>query len=202
MKRNKTVSAADIPLDCYDKGSVIELSASGYSSRVKFDYDQCSDSPWENDDGSGIVSDWTTRSKAPGELLLSEDRGSKRFYDFAGTMVIAKRDGWDAEPYKTGTKGEQAHRAVMANYEFIRQWCNDQWHYYFVTVELMHKGVVVAEQSCGGIESYKDYWREFAADEINGMVDAHKRERADAVRAARKETAEREYWACRDVVTA
>lgn len=31
--------------------------------------------PWEEDEGHGPVSDWTTRDKKPGELVLASDRG-------------------------------------------------------------------------------------------------------------------------------
>lgn len=71
--------------------------------------------PWDEHDGHGPVSDWTTRSKAPGELVLNEDRGSYRYYDFQEACRIARRDGWDAKPYNTGqeTKRQQAAKAAV-----------------------------------------------------------------------------------------
>lgn len=50
--------------------------------------------PWKEHDGHGEVSDWTTRAKLPGEMVLSEDGRSKRFYDFAEACKTARRDGW------------------------------------------------------------------------------------------------------------
>lgn len=195
------LTAKDIPgYGCYDSGQTIKL-LHGYSALIKYDYDTDCDAPWDFCDGHGPVSDWTTRDKAPGELVLSEDRNSKRFYDYAGAIRIAKRDGWDTEPYRTGTKGERAHRAVMADYEYLRQWANDQCHYLYVTVELYRHGDLVADDSCGGIESYKDYWREHAAETINGMVETDREKRTETVKASRHEFRERRYWACRDVVT-
>lgn len=76
--------------------------------------------PWDEVDGYGVVSEWTTRDKRPGEFVLSKDRHSKRFYDFAATMQIAKRDGWGVAGKTFASKGEQAHAAVMADFEFLR----------------------------------------------------------------------------------
>jgi len=173
----------------YDKGETIKLRA-GYTALVRYDYDQDYGAPWENCDGHGPVSEWTSRDKAPGERILSEDRGSRRYYDYAEAMRIAKREGWDAEPYRTGTKGERARRAVDRDFEFLRAWCNDEWHYIGVMVTVFHNGIEIAEDSLWGIEDCGDYWREIAADMIETAIQQHK-----------EETRERNYWACRDVVT-
>lgn len=117
------------------------------------------DAPWDNSDGHGVVSDWTSRDKNPGERVLCSDRHSKRFYDVQASTAIAKRDEWDAAPYG-GTKGEKAARAVEADYEYLRQWCNDEWFYV---------GVVVTDSdgnhlaSLWGIESN-------SGDHINGIA--------------------------------
>ena len=64
----------------------------------KIERDDSMGPPWEEHDGHGDVSEWTSRGKAPGELVLSEDRGSFRYYDFAGACKIARRDGWGFLP--------------------------------------------------------------------------------------------------------
>lgn len=62
--------------------------------------DEYMGAPWEEHDGHGVVSDWTSRDKRPGEMILSEDSRdcSKRFYDFAESCRIARRDGWGSLP--------------------------------------------------------------------------------------------------------
>ena len=61
----------------------------GFTVTATTEYDDCGDKPWERSDGHGIVSDWTTRDKELGERVLSSDRHSKCYYDFAGSMKIA-----------------------------------------------------------------------------------------------------------------
>lgn len=92
--------------------------------------------PWDEPDGHGTVSDWTSRGKAPGELVLAESRGSYRYYDFAESCRIARRDGWDAMPYNTGqeSKRQQAAKAARSDYEHLRRWCNDEWFWCGVVV--------------------------------------------------------------------
>ena len=108
----------------------IETTTREYAGRtITIDWfcDTNCEAPWEHEDGHGTVSDWTRRGKRPGEVVLHEDRGSYRYYDWAEAIKIAKRDGWDAPPYKTGTKGQQADRAVKADFELLEGWCNDDW---------------------------------------------------------------------------
>ena len=107
------------------------------SFRVDWFYDSDSDAPWNNEDGHGPVSDWEHRSKKPGEMILNSDRGSHRFYDFAEAVKIAKRDGWNTAPYNWPSEGARAHAAAMADYERLRQFCTDQWHYCGIVVTLL-----------------------------------------------------------------
>lgn len=67
-----------------------------------------------NTDGHGPVTAWTTRSKHPGELVINKDRGRARYYDFAEACRIARRDGWDAEPYNAGTETKRQQAAKAA----------------------------------------------------------------------------------------
>ncbi len=146
---------------CYTR---IEL-ADGIYAKIDFLPDSSHGAPWEECDGHGPVSEWTTRDNRPGERVLSSDRRSKRYYDFAEAVKIAKRDGWDALPYKTGTKGQQAVRAVEADFQSLSEWCNDQWSYVGVCVSLHHEdGKEIASDSLWGVESRGDYSREVAAE--------------------------------------
>jgi hypothetical protein len=103
---------------------------------IEWERDHAHGAPWE-EDGHGIVSDWETRPKKPGEIILSEGRwGKKRFYDLQASIKLAKAEGWNTSPYEWPTKGAQAHAAAMADYEYLRRWCNDQWHYCGIIVTL------------------------------------------------------------------
>lgn len=159
------VTAKDIPgYGDYDAGERIELARGTYAV-IKIARDDSKGEPWKEYDGHGPVSDWVTRDKLPGELVLDTDRGRKLFYDFAEAVKIAKRDGWDTKPYGTGTKGERAHRAAMADYEHLRSWCNGDWTWIGVTVTL-HTPAGEFNASLWGIESGGDYWREVAVELI------------------------------------
>jgi hypothetical protein len=103
---------------------------SGHSLSVTFHYVLDSEAPWKSEDGHGPVSEWTSRDKRAGEKVLFVDGRQKLYYDYAEAIKIAKRDGWDSPPYKTGTKAQQAERAVNANFEYLRRWCSTQdWYY-------------------------------------------------------------------------
>lgn len=111
----------------------------GLLFRVTIEHDEDAGAPWENSDGHGPVSDWVTRDKRPGELVLNSDRGSRRFYDYAAAVALAKRDGWDAAPYgEPGeTKGQRAARAALSDFEYLRAWCADDWRYVVVGLQVI-----------------------------------------------------------------
>lgn len=128
----------------------------GYSFRVEHVADNDHGAPWLNEDGHGVISDWTTRDKSPGELVLNSDRSSKRFYDFAETCRIALRDGWGSRDAEEGmSKRQIAALAAREDYERMRAWCNDEWHYVGVVVTLLdiEGNETDAVQSLWGIES-------------------------------------------------
>lgn len=188
----------------------------GHSFRVHFEADIDAGPPWENDCGRGIVSDWRKArdwrgniSKAPGERVLCTDRNSARFFDFAGTVEKAKRDGWGLNPdalaqlrAKLGrepTRGQVAHECAEREFEFLRQWCDDQWQYVGVTVELLDRAGAETgmSDSLWGVGTFADHHKEMAREPADGLLASLKSERA----AKAKETRERNYWAARDVVT-
>ncbi len=182
------LSLADLPTR---SDSVALPHGCGLRLTLTTESDQCHGAPWKECDGHGPVSDWTTRDKRPGERVLARDRHAKMFYDFAAAIAEAKRDGWDAPPYKTGTKGEQAVRAVEADFEYLRKWCAGDWEYIGVIVTLSDdEGNELGKDSLWGVESLGDYWRTVALELAQGLLDAHE-----------KETAERFHWEARDTVT-
>lgn len=191
----------DIPGTNSDGWTDVIKLRDGYSVRVHVDYDQCMGAPWEEHDGHGPVSEWTTRDKRPGERVLSEDRGSKRYYDFAEAVKIARRDGWGSQGDDGMKPGEKAARAAARDFEYLRRWCNDQWHWVVVGVEVSRNGEALETDYCGGIEDDSDYWREHAAESANSIIAADQKARKASAVAARKETRERRYWAERDVIT-
>lgn len=116
-----------------------------YTTEPDDDYD----APWEREDGHGVISGWTDRKKAPGERVLCSDRGKRRFYDVQATQQRARRD-WGCEPPAA------AAEAVAEDFERMRAWCNDEWHYVGVIVRLLDvDGVIVPGfmESVWGIES-------------------------------------------------
>ena len=113
------------------------LTQHGKTYRVQWFYDYDMGAPWEEHDGHGIVSDWTRRDKHPGELVLNEDRGSRRFYDFAATVKKARAEGWNTAPYDWKTKGEQAAAAALTDFENLRRWCANDWHWCGIVVSLL-----------------------------------------------------------------
>lgn len=160
-------------------GETIEGRVGRYQVKAELVRDHDTTPPWEREDGHGPVSEWTSRDKQPGERVLCSDRGNKRFYDFAGAVVIAKRDGWDSEPYGTGTRGQKAARAVERDFERLRRWCNDQWNYVGVVVTVSREKVELGSASLWGIESDAgDYLTETALELLPDAL-------AEAVKAAR-----------------
>lgn len=139
----------------------------GYRFGIRFEPDYDHGAPWEESDGHGIVSEWTTRDKEPGERVLVSDYSHKRYYNVVETLKIAKREGWDAPPYG-GKKGEKAARAVQADFEYLRQWCNDQWRYAGVIVEQLDDddNPTGIEASLWGVETYKDYHEKDVVPEL------------------------------------
>lgn len=141
--------------------------------------DEYADAPWDNSDGHGIVSEWETRSKLPGELVLCEDRRSRRFYDVQETMKKARAENWGlSEPAlaklceslgRQATRGEIVAASVRADFEFLRGWCNGEWRYVGVCVRALDDdGETIGEpfdNAIWGIESWDAaYIREVAIE--------------------------------------
>ena len=106
-----------------------DFAINGRTFRARLELDECMGPPWEEHCGHGVVSEWTQRAKRPGEVAIAGDgpRGCpRRYYDIQESTKIARRDGWDAKPYG-GTRGEKAARAVEADFERLRQWCEGHW---------------------------------------------------------------------------
>ena len=160
--------------DCYETR---DFEQNGTTYRVEFIFDSDTGAPWKEHDGHGVVSDWESRDKKPGEVVIASNRGSKRFYDVAATTRIAKRDGWGLSPEKASglTPAQIVAEAVRLDMERMRGWCNDAWHWCGVAVfpltadgdELRSK-----TESLWGIESdADDYFKEVIAELIAQIAD-------------------------------
>lgn len=155
----------------------------------KYLIEHCTDdghgAPWQEHDGHGVVSDFLSRDKKPGEVVIFTSRGRKRFYDVQATIAIAKRDGWGLSPVaifqhakrlgRTPTPAEVITEAVRLDMEHMRAWCNDQWHWCGIVVtpltedgdELRSKS-----ESLWGIESNAGDYLDEVAMELIAQVQA------------------------------
>lgn len=125
---------------------------SGNCFKVTFSYDDY-ESPWEAEDGHGDVSEWTRRDKKPGEVILCQDRNSKRYYDMQGAIQKAKAEGWCCDSVlPTDTRGQKAVKAAQADFEYLKAWCNNEWWYC-----CLH--VVMLDKNGEKLQGYDDYLR-------------------------------------------
>jgi hypothetical protein len=138
-------------------GESIACAVDGFAITARIERDSDCGTPWENSDGHGAVTDWERRDKAPGELILAGSRGdSCRFYDFAGAVALAKRDAWGVaggrQPRETAA--QYAARAAMADYESLKEWCDDEWHYIGIVLSASRNGIALDDcaASLWGIE--------------------------------------------------
>lgn len=154
-------------MDAY-KTETVDRHGERYLVEWFFDYD--GGPPWEESEGHGIVSEWTRRDKRPGELVLATDRGMHRFYDYAASVRKARAEGWNIEPYQWPSKGAQAAAAALGDFQYLRGWCNDEWHYCGIRVTLLDDDgeKSPAFESLWGIESHAD---EYHAEVVASLAD-------------------------------
>ncbi len=144
----------------------MEIKYKGHTIKITFHHDEDMGPPWEEHDGHGAVTEWVHRDKYPGERLLCSDRSSKRFYDVAETMKIAKKDGWglcDEDKAKLAaklgrppTKKEVTAEAVERDFEYLRAWCADEWCWLGYTTEIEEpNGQTHLGDSCFGFDDEK-----------------------------------------------
>lgn len=97
-------------------------------------YEDDNTPPWDREDGHGPVTDWVSRDKLPGELVLCRDRRVNRFYDYAEACCIALREGWGVQDPTGKTKRQIAAQAAREDFERLRAWCDNEWSYVGVEV--------------------------------------------------------------------
>ncbi len=166
----------------------------GRSISIEWHHDESMGEPWKEHDGHGIVSEWTRRDKQPGERVLCSDRNSYRYYDFAGTMKLAKSEGWGLDTkaqialaQKLGRElkpGDILAASVEADFEYLRRWCNDDWHWCGYVCKINGTDY---DESLWGIDS--DSQKEFEAEALeaakqwldNELEQSHQAACADVV---------------------
>jgi hypothetical protein len=99
----------------------------GLQFKANLYYDDSGIIPFKEFDCYGVVSDWTSRDKAPGERELYSDRGDKRFFDHAATVALFK--SW-------GATGEDADKQAKQAFDRLRGWYNDNWFYCGISIIL------------------------------------------------------------------
>jgi len=145
-----------------------EYEREGFTIKARTEYDDDSTPPWKRADGHGPVSEWTDRRKGPGERVLCSDRSSRRYYDFAEAIAIAKRDGWGS-PDGKGTKAQRAAAAVESDFNFLRTWCNDDWHYVGVILSVEKNGVEL-DRNAASVWGVEDNDSQYLRDTAEEMI--------------------------------
>ena len=136
--------------------------------------------PWENSDGNCEVTraphNYGTEygpSKQPGEFVFH--RGDCRQWSYCvnlpDCLATARADKWGIDDKtrakfvrdnsRAPTVREVALLAVLANIEYLRGWCADDWQYVGVVVSC--EGETAA---LWGVESFGDYIRDEVAPEL------------------------------------
>lgn len=136
----------------------------GRKYRIEWQYDDTFGRPEGESDGHGVCADINFDPKTfgedhdpeDGELDLEEvvrhkmmrvlDTASRRqtwyrVYDVWETMKVAKADGWrdlkwEAE-HPNATEEEKLMAAVDADFNYLKGWYNDDWHWCGITVILL-----------------------------------------------------------------
>jgi hypothetical protein len=185
----------------------------GFTFRVNVMQDYNYDPPWEREEGHGPVSEWRSYrysgrpDKCPGEVILVSEHFSARFYDFAETTRIAKRDGWglgeeemrklEKELGRKPTRKQIVRRAVENDYEYLRRWCNDQWKYIGVVVTHIPDD---AEPDDVETDYMHALWG-IESDSYDCIKEVAHELADEACRELITERDEAGHWAARDVVT-
>lgn len=176
----------------YAGDKVLTNLPNGWQIKVEIEYDSDTQTPWEACDGMGVVKRCHGRpDEAYENWILNQDRGWYRYYDWKATLPEALKDGWGAAPYGEGTKKERVLRAMRSTYEYLRRWCNDQWHFVGLIVTLLDEnGDELDEDSCWGMDSSNEAYlcseaRSWAAAMIRNQRELVRKQKHDARIASR-----------------
>lgn len=164
-------------------GDSCAVEFDGFTLTARIEADSDMGPPWEEHDGHGAVSEWTTRPKLAGELVLCQDGftgGRKRFYDFAGTVRTARAEGWGCSAPEGFTRRQIAAKAAAEDFDRLRAWCADEWGWCGVIVTASRADVNLGSASLWGIESDAGaYFNEVAAELTAEAMDAAREKLAE-----------------------
>lgn len=122
--------------------------------------------PLEDEDGHGVVSDWTSRRKYPSEVIIADDHGTRRYYDIQASIAnFTKFGGFTATDGKT--LKQVVAEAVERDKDFLERWFSDKVWCDIIRVKVTFKGFTLECDSClGGVysDSPDSYIAEIADD--------------------------------------
>ena len=156
------------------EGDSISCSVDGFKAIATVHHDPDLGPPWREHDGHGIVREDLKENKRPGERVMGQGyaRDIYFLYDFAATVKKAKAEGWDAPPYKTGTKGQQAERAAESDFRNMQAWLDDKWTWCYVLLTVYKNGIKLGSASLCGIEcNYPESGNSYLCDAANELLD-------------------------------
>lgn len=160
----------------------------GVDVKVSYYFDDDSEPPWEHCDGHGPVRRGEAHhpgrsDKHPGERPLNNPgwHQCQYYYDWRQACRLARRDGWNAEPYDAPNR---VLRSVQSDFDFLRGWVNDDWQYVGVEVQVVDEnGDLVGDcDACWGFETYRDYHRTAAKEMAQCLAASYKGQLAEATR--------------------
>lgn len=141
------------------------IEVDGFQFEVRYFYDQDSGPPWEECDGHGPVRVLgRSNHKRPGERPMCSGRDTY-LYDWQAAAKLARKDGWNTEPYDAPKRVE---RAVQADFEYLLAYVREKWHYCGVEVKMvLHPQY---NDALWRVETYKDYHLESAKEQARELL--------------------------------
>lgn len=92
----------------------------GRTFRFKTECDHDHGRPWDEDEGCGVVTNWTTRMRCSGELLLASECRLFRYYDVWAMLKKAEKaekDGWGGDMTPANIRAAIAMLTELAEFD-------------------------------------------------------------------------------------
>lgn len=172
-------------------GESFDFEHRGRMFRASIEFDDSSGAPWEQGDGfapierkpHGYGAQYGA-AKRPGELVIHDGgrNGYAYVVDIPDAIAIARRDAWgisqelrtafESKHGRPPTPREVARLAIDENIAFCRGWCEDDWQFIGVIVQMIGRdGEPVGDsESLWGVESCGGYARDDVAPELAEQI--------------------------------